>query len=445
MTHVIHRNARQEYPFAVAGDGVYIIDAEGKRYLDASGSAAVSCLGYSDREVIAALKAQLDKLCFVHSSFFTTEPMEALAEDLVSDAPGGLAHVYFVCGGSEAIEAALKLARQYFVELGEPHRTTFIARKPSYHGDTLGAVSAGYRQANREKFGPLMFEGAYVSSCYAYREARPQESDAAYAARLGADLEAEIQRIGSEKVIAFIAETVSGSSLGAVPPVPGYFRRAREICDKYGILLILDEIMCGMGRCGTRYTYSQEGIAPDILTIAKGLGAGYQPIGATLCSDRVYQPIVNGSGSFSHGQTYIGHAAGCAAALAVQRAVRGRRVIDHVRRLAPELEAMLRTRFGSHPHVGDIRGRGLLLGIEFVADRATKEPFDAKFKLSAKVKANAMKSGLLCNAYSGHVDGTRGDHVLLAPPFIIEEKHITEIGDKLEVALRETFHMTAST
>ncbi len=439
MTRVIHRSSRQQYPVAVAGEGIYIIDAQGRRYLDASGSAAVSCLGYSDRDVVAALKAQLDKLAFVHSSFFTTEPMEALADDLMSDAPGGLHHAYFVCGGSEAIEAALKLARQHFVEIGEPQRTTFIARKPSYHGDTLGAVSAGFRPANREKFGPLLFDAGYVSSCYAYRDMRPGETEASYCARLAEELEAEIRRIGPEQVIAFVADTVSGSALGAVPPVPGYFKRVREICDKYGVLLILDEIMCGMGRCGTRYTFPQEGIAPDILAIAKCLGGGYQPIGAMLCNDRVFEPIVKGSGAFAHGQTYIGHVAGCAAALAVQRAVRRRALLDHVRELAPAFEAMLRGRFGSHPHVGDIRGRGFFWGIEFVADRASKEPFDLKQRVNANLKANAMKAGLMVNAYGGCVEGVRGDHLLLAPPFIMQERQIAEIGDKLEAAIAETF------
>ena len=431
MTYVFHRNPKHQYPTAVGGDGPYLIDANGKRYLDGSGGAAVSCLGHSDPEIRAAIRAQADRLAFAHTSFFTNEPMEALAAELIAHAPVGMARVYFVSGGSEAMEAALKLARQYFVEIGEPQRRHVIARLQSYHGNTLGALSAGGNVWRRQQFEPLLVDVSHVSPCYAYRGKLPGESDGAYGQRLVAELEAEIARLGPKNVIAFVAETVVGATLGAVPPVPGYFRGIRELCDRHGILLILDEVMCGMGRTGTLYACEQEGVAPDLLAVAKGLGAGYQPIGALLASGKVYDAVVKGSGFFQHGHTYLGHPIACAAALAVQRALRERNLIPQVLRLGHALEARLRVRFGTHPHVGDIRGRGLFWGLELVADRATKQPFDPAQRLNAKVKQRAMENGLLCYPMGGTIDGARGDHVLLAPPFIVSEPQLDELVEKL--------------
>ncbi len=435
MSYVFHRNPRHQYPTAVAGDGAYLIDADGKRYLDGSCGAAVSCLGHSDREIRQAIKQQLDRLAFAHTSFFTNEPMEALAEDLIRHAPSGMARVYFVSGGSEAMEAALKLARQYFVEIGEPDRRHVIARRQSYHGNTLGALSAGGNLWRRKQFEPLLVDVTHVSPCYAYRGKQPGETDEAYGKRLVAELEAEIGRLGPRNVIAFVAETVVGATLGAVPPVPGYLPAIRELCDRHGILLILDEVMCGMGRTGTLYACEEEEIAPDLIAIAKGLGAGYQPIGALLASGKVYDAIVHGSGFFQHGHTYIGHPAACAAGLAVQRALRDRSLLPQVQRLGRSLEARLRVRFGDHPHVGDVRGRGLFWGVELVADRATRAPFDPGQRVHAKVKQQAMEKGLLCYPMGGTVDGARGDHVLVAPPFIVTEGQLDELVDKLSRAV----------
>ncbi len=435
MTHVFHRNPKHQYPTAVGGEGPYLIDSSGKRYLDGSGGAAVSCLGHSDPDVRAAIKAQADRLAFAHTSFFTNEPMEALATELITHAPSGMARVYFVSGGSEAMEAALKLARQYFVEIGEPERRHVIARFQSYHGNTLGALSAGGNIWRRKQFEPLLVDVSHVSPCYAYRGKQPGENHDAYGRRLVAELEAEIARLGPRNVIAFVAETVVGATLGAVPPVPGYFRGIREVCDRHGILLILDEVMCGMGRTGTLYACEQEGIAPDLLAIAKGLGAGYQPIGALLTSGKVYEAVVKGSGFFQHGHTYLGHPVACAAALAVQSAFRERNLMPQVQRLGRALETRLRDRFGDHPHVGDIRGRGLFWGLELVADRATKAPFDPGQRLNAKVKQRAMDDGLLCYPMGGTIDGVRGEHVLVAPPFIVTEVHLDELVDKLGRAI----------
>jgi len=435
VTRVFHRNPRETYPVAVRGEGAYLVDRDGKRYLDASGGAAVSCLGHSDKAVVKAIQQQLAKLPFAHTSFFTNEPMEALADALIARAPAPLEKVYFVSGGSEAIEAALKLARQYFVEKGEPQRRHLIGRRQSYHGNTLGALAVGGNAWRRKQFEPLLVEATHVSPCYAYRGKQAGEAEAAYGERLAAELEAEIRRLGGDKVIAFVAETVVGATLGAVPPVAGYFKRVREVCDRHGVLLILDEVMCGMGRCGALYAFEQEGIVPDLVAVAKGLGAGYQPIGATLVAKHVYETIVSGSGFFQHGHTYLGHAAACAGALAVQHRLHDDALLARVAPLGVLLERKLRAAFGNHPHVGDIRGRGLFWGVELVADRASKRSFDPRQRVNAKVKKEALKAGLMCYPMGGTLDGVQGDHVLLAPPFILEEAQLDELVSKLGAAL----------
>ncbi|HEX9434588.1 MAG TPA: aspartate aminotransferase family protein [Burkholderiales bacterium] len=436
MTHVFHRDPLHSYPVAVSGDGVYLRDGEGRRYLDASGGAAVSCLGHSDHAVIDAIERQLAALPFAHTSFFSNQPMEALADALIDGVPRPLDKVYFTSGGSEAMEAALKLARQYFVEKGEPQRVHLIARRQSYHGNTLGALAAGGNLWRRKQFAPLLVAATHVAPCYPYRDQQPGESAIAYGARLAQELESEIDRLGGNTVIAFVAETIAGATLGAAPPVPGYFKRVREICDRHGILLVLDEVMCGMGRCGTLWAFEDEGIVPDMVTIAKGLGAGYQPIGALIVAKTIYDAIVAGSGFFQHGTTYLGHAAACAGALAVQRRLRHDGVLARVKPMGELLEQALRSRFAEHPQVGDIRGRGLFWALELVQDRAAKRPFDPGRRLHARIKQAALDAGLLCYPMGGTLDGVQGDHVLLAPPFIIEPPQIGEILDKLERALR---------
>lgn len=435
MTKVFHRAPRATLPVAVAGDGIELIDSTGKRYIDACGGAAVSCLGHSNARVIEAIKRQAERLPYAHSSFFTTEPVEELADRLIEAAPAGLDHVYFTSGGSESIEAALKLARQYFVEIGQPARRHFIARRQSYHGNTLGALAIGGNPWRREPFLPLLIDAHHVSPCYAYREQRAGESEEAFAQRLADELENRILELGPETVAAFVAETVVGATAGAVPPVRAYFRKVRAVCDKYGVLLILDEIMSGMGRTGHLFACEEDGIAPDILTIAKGLGAGYQPIGATLASDRIYDAIVGGTGFFQHGHTYIGHATACAAALEVQRVIAEEGLLDKVRERGEQLRAQLRERFADHQAVGDVRGRGLFVGVEFVADRGTKQPFDPSLRLHAALRREAMARGLMVYPMGGTVDGRQGDHVLLAPPFICSAEQIDIIVERLAQSL----------
>ncbi|WP_020203594.1 MULTISPECIES: aspartate aminotransferase family protein [Cupriavidus] len=427
MTHVFHRNPRQALPVAVAGRGIELIDNNGKHYLDASGGAAVSCLGHGHPRVIEAIKRQLDGIAYAHTSFFTTEVSEALADTLARAAPGDLDHVYFVSGGSEAVEAALKLARQYFVETGQPARRHFIARRQSYHGNTLGALAIGGNAWRREPFLPLLVPAHHVSPCYAYRDQRAGETGQQYAQRLADELEAMILELGPDSVAAFVAETVVGATAGAVPPVADYLRRIRAVCDKYGVLLILDEVMAGMGRTGYLFACEEDGVVPDIVTIAKGLGAGYQPIGAMLSTGRIYDAIVGGSGFFQHGHTYIGHATACAAALAVQRTIAEENLLDNVRARGEQLRAGLRAALGDHPNVGDVRGRGLFVGVEFVADRASKATLDPALKTHARLKSAAMQNGLLVYPMGGTVDGVHGDHVLFAPPFICTAQDIDRI------------------
>ena len=435
MSHVFPRHCHVEMPTAVAGDGCYLIDAQGKRYFDGSGGAAVSCLGHSNERVKQAIKDQVDALAFAHTSFFTSDPAEELADILASHAPGDLDRVYFVSGGSEAVEAAIKLARQYHIENGETERRHIIARRQSYHGNTLGALAAGGNAWRRAQFSPLLIDVQHIAPCYEYAERADDESLEAYATRTANELEAEILRLGPETVMAFIAEPVVGATLGAATAVGDYFKRIREICDRHNVLLILDEVMCGMGRTGHLFACEAEGIVPDILCIAKGLGAGYQPIGAMLCSARIYDRIASGSGFFQHGHTYLGHPIATAAGRAVLQEMLERDLIADVRTKGKAFEDRLRARFGQAAHVGDIRGRGLFWGLEFVADRGTKTPFPAQRGLAAKLKKAAMQEGLVCYPMGGTRDGRIGDHVLLAPPFIMTEAQMDEVVDKLARAV----------
>jgi hypothetical protein len=436
MSHVLHRNLSTELPEAVGGFGPYLYDASGRRYLDASGGAAVSCLGHGHARVAAAIVEQVRTLSFAHTAFFTNAPMEILADFLAARAPAGISKVGFVCGGSEAVEAALKLARQYWVERGEPSRDTIISRRLSYHGNTLGALSVSGHPARREVYTPLLNEGVgFIAPCYAYRDRRADESEEVYGVRAADELDDAIRRLGPHRVAAFIAEPVVGAAAGCLTPAPGYFKRIREICDRHDVLFIADEIMCGMGRTGSLFACEQEDVAPDIMTLAKGLGAGYQPIGAVLASGKIVSALERGSGSVAHGHTYMGHAVACAAALAVQRTIEEEDLLANVRRMGHLLERRLRERFGEHPHVGDIRGRGLFWALELVEDRDRKTPFDPRLALHARIKREAMRHGLICYPSAGAVDGVHGDHVLLAPPYIIDESHVDEIVAKLAEAI----------
>ena len=435
MSHVFPRNITAPPVKAVASEGCYIIDETGKRYLDGSGGAAVSCLGHGDPEVIAAIKEQTEQMAFAHTGFFTSNPAEELAEVLIEHAPAGLDRVYFVSGGSEAVEAALKLARQYHLENGEPQREHVIARRQSYHGNTLGALATGGNQWRRRQFEPMLMNVSHISPCYEYVDRYDDETVHEYGERTAQELENEILRLGEDKVMAFVAEPVVGATMGAVPAVAGYFKRIREICDQYGVLLILDEVMCGMGRTGYLFACEADDIAPDILCIAKGLGAGYQPIGAMLCTGSIYETIGKGSGLFQHGHTYLGHPVACAASLTVVKAIRDRDLLNAVSKQSRKLFDALNAHLGQNPFVGDIRGRGLFVGVELVEDRGLKKPFDPSLRLAAQIKRKAFDHGLICYPMSGTRDGEFGDHILLAPPFTISDVQISELVEKTAKAL----------
>lgn len=439
MSQIIHRSLRSTPPVAVSAQGAYITDAAGKRYLDACGGAAVSCLGHAHPDVLAAMHRQIDQLAYAHTGFFTSDTVEQLAAQLTRTAPGDLNYAYFVSGGSEAVETALKLARQYFVEIGQPQRTRFVARAQSYHGNTLGALAVGGNEWRRRQFAPLLIDVVRVSACNAYRDRRADESEQAYTQRLLNELEQAILEAGPETLIGFCAETVVGATTGATPPTPGYLQGVRRLCDKYGMLYIADEVMCGMGRTGTLHAFEQDDVVPDIVTIAKGLGGGYQPIGAVLASEKIVAALQAGSGLFQHGHTYICHPTAAAAALAVQQVIERDNLLEAVKTQGARLHQQLRQVLGELPHVGDTRGRGLFAGVELVEDKASKRPFDPAFKLHAQIKANCMARGLMVYPMGGTLDGQYGDHILIAPPFIVTASQIDFVVDTLrQVIVEET-------
>lgn len=437
MSHIIHRSLRSTPKVAARAQGAYIYDTNGKQYLDACGGAAVSCLGHAHPDVLAAMHRQIDQLAYAHTSFFTSDTVEQLADHLTRHAPGDLNYAYFVSGGSEAVETTLKLARQYFVEIGQTSRTKFIARKQSYHGNTLGALAVGGNEWRRRQFAPLLIDVIRVSACNEYRDRLADETQQQYTERLLNELEQAIIEAGPETIIGFCAETVVGATTGATPPTPGYLKGVRRLCDKYGILYIADEVMCGMGRTGTLYAVEQDDVVPDLVTIAKGLGGGYQPIGAVLASEKIVSALQAGSGLFQHGHTYICHATAASAALAVQHVIERDNLLDAVKQQGAYLHNALRDVLGELPHVGDTRGRGLFAGVELVSDKAGKTPFDPGLKLHAAVKANCMARGLMVYPMGGTLDGQYGDHILIAPPFIVTTSQLDFVVDTLNIVIRE--------
>ena len=436
---LLYRQVGASLPVAARGEGAIITDDDGRRYIDACGGAAVSSVGHGHPRVVAAMREHLDRLDYVHNSFFTSAAAEALGAELVAHAPPGMSHARLVRGGSEALESALKLARQVALERGEGERRHVISRRQSYHGNTMGALSISGNVARRAVYAPLLFEAHFIDPCYSYRYRRGGESEEAYGARAAAELESKIEELGPENVLAFTAETVVGATSGAVPPAPGYLRRVREICDRHGVLLILDEVMCGMGRTGTLHACEQEGVAPDLMAIAKGLGGGYAPIGAVLASEAIFRTLADGSGALQNGFTYMAHPLACAAALAVQQVIREENMLANVRRQGGILRDELEQRLGAHPRVGDIRGRGLFLALEFVEDRATKKPFDPALRVHEPVRRAGMEDGLMVYAMGGTIDGREGNHVMLAPPYTIDDTLAREIATRLADTVERVF------
>lgn len=439
MTSVFYRDIGHDYPVAVRAEGMYLFSDAGDQYLDMSGGAAVSALGHGHEAVIAAIREQIGILAFAHTAFFTNEPQEELAGRLASRFAESGAPVYFTSGGSEASETALKLAWQYWQAMDRPDKTTIISRLFSYHGNTLGALSVTGNLSRRVHYERVIHDWPRISPCYAYRHRGSEENTVEYGLRAAGGLERAIAGLGADKVAAFIAEPVVGATLGAVPSVEGYFREIRRICDEHDVLLIADEVMCGSGRTGTFFAHEQDDVLPDIVTMAKSLGGGYQPIAATLVRKRIVDGVASLAGGFEHGHTYIGHATACAAGIALQQCLDEQNLLSRVDEMGRVLRAELQASIGDHPNVGDIRGRGLFTGIEIVADKESKEPFPAEDKLAANIKTAAMEARLICYPGGGSVDGERGAHILLAPPFILERKHLDELAGKLEEIFSKVF------
>ena len=429
-THVFHRTPERP-AIATRARGIEITDAEGKTYIDSSGGAAVSCIGHGDPRVVEAIAKQAATVEYAHTGAFTSEPAEALAERLCQSTTLPLDKVFIVGSGSEAVETAVKMARGYHLARGDEGRHRVIARRQSYHGNTLGALARGGHVARRTPFLPMMSEALLVDPCFAYRHALPGETPEAYGLRAADSLEAEILRLGPDTVSAFLAETVVGATTGAVPPVPGYFRRIREICDRYGILMISDEVMCGVNRCGPFFAIEEDGAAPDIVTLGKGMGGGYQPIAAAMCTAAVHDAYSDAGRNFVNGHTYMAHPVACAAALAVQDVIRDDGLAARVAPMGEKLRQRLESRFGNHPNVGDIRGRGLFQAIEIVADRDDKTPFAASDGMAGRIFDACRDLGLLVYPGSGTVDGIRGDHLLVSPPYNVTEAQIDTIVERL--------------
>lgn len=435
-SHVLNRVLTKPLPLAVRGEGVWVWDAEGRQYLDAvSGGAAVSCLGHGNAEVSQAIASQLGQLAYIHGSFFNNEPVEQLADVLLAAASPNMSRVLFCSGGSEAIESALKLVRQYWLEREQPSKRRIIARRQSYHGATLGALAVSGNAARRAAYSPYLFDVHFIEPCYRYRLQRDDESVEQYALRAAKELQVAIETLGPENVAAFVAEPVVGATLGCVPAEAGYLKRIREICDQYDVLMVADEIMSGSGRAGELYTSPMHGADPDLITMAKGLGGGFQPIGAIVVSDKIRCAIEDGSGVLKHGLTYMGHPVACAAALAVQRFIAEHDVLANVRTQGDYLMEQLRRVLADHPHVGDIRGQGLFVGVELVSDPMTKQTFDPKLQLHAVLKRTALQHGLMVYPGGGTVDGVHGDHVVLAPAYTVSASEIDEIVARLQTSI----------
>ncbi|KAL4939997.1 hypothetical protein BDV06DRAFT_197609 [Aspergillus oleicola] len=441
---VLHTKLTTEPPSITHSSGHYLYTSDGRAIFDASGGAAVACLGHNDPRVKKAIMEQLDKTAYVYSPFFTVPAAEEIASFLTKSTGGKMGKVFIVSSGTEAIEASLKMARQYYTELPEPQmqRTKFIARRQSYHGNTLGSLATGGHKARRAIYEPILATNtSHVSPCYPYRDMENGETEEGYVARLAEELEDEFQRLGPETVCAFVAETMSGTTLGCVPAVTGYFKAVKQVCDRHGALLILDEVMSGMGRTGTLHAWEQEGVVPDLQTVAKGLGGGYAPIGALLVGSRVVDVLSKGTGSFVHSQTYQGHPVACATAVAVQRVVEEESLLANVKVQGEYLGQLLKERLGGHKNVGDVRGRGLFWALEFVKDKATKEPFPMSEGIAQKIHLTGLQKehGISVIPGVGVADGKNGDIVQIAPTYNVSREDIEIIVEKVAGVITVVF------
>lgn len=433
-SHVFYRKLGHEYPCIVRGEGCWLVDAGGKRYLDAVGGAFVANLGHSNPAIAAALAQQANQFGYLSGTAFTHEPIEALAAELADTLPGDLDKLYFLSSGSEAVEAALKLARQYWIERGLPQKQVIIALAPAYHGNTLLALSASAREHYRMFFREWLVDVQRIPAPYPYR-CPCKGRDMGCATCSGAALEHAIARIGPDRVAAFIAEPVGGSSTGASTPRPDYFARIRQICDRHQVLFVADEILVGAGRTGTWWAIEPYGAVPDLLVMGKGISGGYAALSAVAAPERIIDVIADGSGSFMHAQTFSHHPVACAAGLAAVRHLKAHNLVERCAELGRVLQRRVAA-LAALPHVGDVRGRGLLAGIEFVEDKGTRAPFPRAARFAESFTEAAQTEGLVVWPNVGHADGTNGDLVMIAPPFIITESEIDEMVARFEAALQ---------
>nr|CEG05724.1 unnamed protein product [Fusarium clavum] len=435
--HLMHRSLITPPETVTSASGSYLTLSSGRKILDGCAGAAVAIIGHGNTEVRDAMIAQASQVSYVHTMTYTTSSAEDLANYLLENEPFGLTRAYLVGSGSEAMDSAMKLARQFHVENGQPERTRFVSRRQAYHGNTIGAMSVSSNLARRAPYenAILLDNVSYVSPAYEYRTKKDGESEEEYSQRLVDELEAEFKSVGPEKIMAFIAETVGGATAGCITPPKGYFAGISKVCKKYGILLVLDEVMCGVGRCGTFFAFEQDGdVRPDIVTTGKGLGGGYVPIAATLVHKDIISTLKKGTASFNHGHTYQAHPVSCAAALAIQKIIRRDNLVSRSASLGQRLHILLISTFQDLEFVGNIRGRGLFWGIEFVRDKKTKEPFDSKIRFGVKVQERAFELGVAVYPGTGTADGSSGDHVIVSPPLTISEGEMDELVGVLKKA-----------
>jgi adenosylmethionine-8-amino-7-oxononanoate aminotransferase len=431
--HVFYRNPTKFYPTAVRGEGVYIHDADGKTYLDGSGGAAVVSIGHGVPEIREAMLMQADLLAFAHGSQFTSAAAVSLADRIVAICPTGLVRVYYLSGGSEAVETAVKMARQYQVDRGMPSKYKVISRWTSYHGNTLGALALGGHTGRRKYYLPLIQHTPHIVPAYCYRCPFGRIPDAC-SLECADDLEKTILYESPDSVSAFMAEPVVGATAGALVPPPGYFQRIREICNRYDVLLIVDEVMTGIGRTGRNLGIDHWDTVPDMIVCAKGIASGYTPIGCVVTTETIHNTIKKGNGTFVHGHTYGQNPLSCAIAAAVLDYIARNDLVNRCASLGAHLLKRLES-LRNHPIVGDTRGLGLFAGIEFVRDKETKQPFEPKDKVNVRIGNRAFEKGLICYPGGGGADGVRGDHILLAPPFVITDGEIDRLVEILDLSI----------
>lgn len=426
-----------ELPRIARGEGSYLFDTNGRRYLDGSGGPAAFSVGHGNREVNAAISAQLERIACAYRYLFTSEPLEHLTALILRKCGSGFGHVVYSMSGSEAVESALKIALQYWDARGMRAKRRFIARERSYHGNTLGALSMSGFSERRRPFEGSLLEVSFVSAANTYRPAGGA-AVSELAASLAQELDGEIRTLGAEHVAGFIFEPVVGAAGGVVPAPPGYAEAIRAVCDRHGVLLIADEVMCGSGRCGTWSALEHDGVKPDIMAVAKSLAGGYIPLGATIFSDAIGATILAEHKSILTGHTYSGHTAACAAALAVQRIIERDSLLSRVRVTGQALQSALREALGRFDEVGDVRGRGFFIGVELVRDPVSKAPFPAQRGVSREISRRAFENGLICYPCAGHLCGESGDTVIVAPPYNASDAELSELIEKLALAIGQT-------